>query len=609
MKKPRRDRHELVLVNESSMPISVGLVKWMESYARHKRTAVTLITGFISVRGLVTILPALHKLHNARVPIRLLCGVSQPDDITILMGLPGVSHEPGVVSLLEQSDAALHTEVNHIPVSRKQGIALLELASLFDDSAIECRREERRMLHAKGLFLPDTGEAVIGSANLTLSGLRGNREMAASVEPAAVPIAQEHLTQWWEEATPYDLAATIHRKFVPYRPELIYLAMLSHLFGAEVDHDSPLALTGWQRDGVGKALHILKNIGGVLLCNDIGLGKTDEALAIALHGVEQHWGRVLIVCPANLQQMWNDVFQKWPIPYTIISYDKLVRETLSDGETAETRWIDYGLIICDEAHHLRNPERQRVAAVRRVLASRTPRPRIVLLTATPVNNSGVDLYELLCLADPTLETRWEPVSAATPRRTRSRSGPGTRLFAACRNPLKHAPNDSVMQNFYQQLDKRIVRRSRSLITSQYPESRTHFPERSHEPLRYRLLTEDRRLLGDVLDALGAGNLPNASRQLGNSVDPSQRPAPHAGGVPNRRIPERNQLQAFPAGALHQVHVAQETRILVRGIRQHHPAPRRPDRTSDALPRRRVGPHARTRARPTTHKGLHHRHHG
>ncbi|MDA3644326.1 SNF2-related protein [Saccharopolyspora indica] len=488
-------------------------MKWMESYAKRKRSAITLFTGFVSVRGLVEILPALHKLHNSRVPIRLLCGVSQPDDVTILIGLPGVGHEPDLASLLDKADTTLHAEINHIPISRQRGMALLELTSLLKDGAIECRREERRMMHAKGLLLPDTGEAVIGSANLTLSGSRWNREMAACTERTAAPVAQQYLDEWWNEAVPYDLAGIIRRRFVPYRPELIYLTMLYHIFGDEVDHQSQLPLTGWQRDGVAKALQILNRLGGALLCDDVGLGKTDEALAIALHGVEHNWGRVLIVCPANLQQMWTDTFQKWPIPFNVISYDKLVREVIGDRDSGDQRWIDYGLIICDEAHHLRNPERQRVAAVRKVLASQKPRPRILLLTATPVNNSCLDLYELLCLADPNLEKHWAPVNAATSQRSKGRSGPGWRMFAVCRHPLKYAPNDQAMQNFYRELDRRMVRRSRSLITSAYPESATRFPHRDHKPLHYCLTADYRRMLGDVLDALGAGALPDAKRQL------------------------------------------------------------------------------------------------
>ncbi|MGW0891527.1 SNF2-related protein [Saccharopolyspora sp. NPDC002578] len=526
MKEPRHPGHQLVLVNEPGTSIGGGLTQSLKSYAQRKRSPITLFTGYVSVRGLVEILPALHKLRRARVPIRLLCGVSQPDDVAILLGLPGVDHESDLDSLLDKANSVLHTEVNHIPISRQRGMALLELASLLDSEAIECRREESRMMHAKGLLLPDTCEAILGSANLTVSGARWNREMAAYVEPAAAPVVQRHLEEWWNEAVPYDLAAIIQRRFAPYRPELIYLTMLYHVFGDEVDHPSELRLTGWQRDGVAKALQIINKTGGVLLCDDVGLGKTDEALAIALHGVERRWGRVLIVCPANLQQMWTDTFQKWPVPFTVISYDKLVREVLGDTQTdSDDRWVDYGLIICDEAHHLRNPERQRVAAVREVLKSRKPRPRIVLLTATPVNNSCLDLYELLCLADPTLEPHWAPVKATTYKRARGRSGLGKRLFAVCRNPLKHDPGGELMRDFYQRLDTRMVRRSRSLITMEYPDSATRFPRRNHDPLHYYVPADYRRLLGDVLDALGAGTLPDAQRQLRELRGPRRRVPP------------------------------------------------------------------------------------
>ncbi|MFC5116911.1 SNF2-related protein [Amycolatopsis halotolerans] len=390
-------------------------------------------------------------------------------------------------------------------------MALLELSDLLAAPPVECRREERRTMHAKGVVVPEV-QTLVGSANLSLLGFRVNRELASVTHPRAVPLIGQLIGAWWEEAEPYDLAAAIQRRFVPYRPELVYLAMLSQVFGRQVDHRSAMDLRPWQRDAVAKALDIVDRHEGALLADDVGVGKTDEAIAIALHGTHVGWGRTLVVCPANLRGMWIDELRKHLVPCDVISYDKLLQDVRS-AEENETGWREYGLLICDEAHHLRNPERFRNSALRQVIAHQPCPPKTVLITATPVNNAGLDLYELLCLADRSLEPHWVATRATTARRRKGRSPAAFRLYTVCRRPTAHSPAGPTMQGFYQALDDRIVRRSRSLIQRLYPESTSHFPQRIHRRVLYRLALRHRELVGDVLDGLGAGDLADAAGQL------------------------------------------------------------------------------------------------
>lgn len=508
---PRR-RHEFVLVNESGTTVGARLRSLLEDSAGKTRGPVTIFTGYLSIRGLLEALPALHRLRREQLLLRLLFGVSPPETSVVLVGDTEFAYrDADLTRWLHNAESTLLAEIDNVPVSRARGMALVELSDLLAGSLVECRREERRRMHAKGVIVPGV-QTLVGSANLSLPGLRVNRELASVTHPQAVSPIGEMLESWWQEAEPYDLAAMILRRFAPYRPELVYLAMLNHVFGQQVDHRSAMDLQPWQRDAVGKALDIIDRHGGVLLADDVGVGKTDEAIAIALHGAQAGWGRTLVVCPANLRGLWIHELRKQPVPCDVISYDKLLHD-VRNAEENEADWHHYGLIICDEAHHLRNPERFRNSALRHVIARQPHPPKTVLITATPVNNAGLDLYELLCLADQSLEPHWVPARSTTARRRKGRSPSATRLYTVCRRPTAHNPDGPTMRGFYQALDDRIVRRSRSLIQRLYPESTSHFPRRIHHQVLYRLARRHRELVGDVLDGLGAGDFTDAAEQL------------------------------------------------------------------------------------------------
>lgn len=124
----------------------------------------------------------------------------------------------------------------------------------------------------------------------------------------------------------------------------------------------------------------LSEFGGALLCDEVGMGKTFVALAVA-----RRFARVLVVAPAVLERMWSDALSRTGMKAGFASYERLSR-----GKSPGT---EGDLLILDEAHHARNPATRRYARI----AQLARHAAVLMLTATPVHNRRADLVALLSL--------------------------------------------------------------------------------------------------------------------------------------------------------------------------------------------------------------------
>jgi len=139
-------------------------------------------------------------------------------------------------------------------------------------------------------------------------------------------------------------------------------------------------LSPHQREAVSRAREIIANRGGVLLADEVGLGKSFVAAAIA-----SEWrGEVELIVPASLVAQWRETLAAFGCARVqILTHDGLRR-----AEPARA-----SLVIVDEAHAFRNPATLRYDA----LARRTAAASLLLVSATPVCNSAADLEALIAL--------------------------------------------------------------------------------------------------------------------------------------------------------------------------------------------------------------------
>ena len=159
-------------------------------------------------------------------------------------------------------------------------------------------------------------------------------------------------------------------------------ATIANLMLGPVSRDATLGevvLHAHQVDAVGLVRRVLDEERGALLADDVGLGKTFTALAVA------RGHRTLAIVPAGLRAVWIDAARRANVELQITTFDALSR-----GATVASA---PDLVIVDEAHHLRNSRTLRFAAARSACRD----AKVLLLTATPIQNSESDLRVLLSL--------------------------------------------------------------------------------------------------------------------------------------------------------------------------------------------------------------------
>jgi ERCC4-related helicase len=160
---------------------------------------------------------------------------------------------------------------------------------------------------------------------------------------------------------------------------------------------------------------------GVLLADEVGLGKTIEASLVVCQYWAERRRRLLVICPASLRKQWaQEMHDKFAVPTTVVDAVSLRKQAAGDilatlqrmvGKAvvimsyqfaakleAELRAVPWDVVVIDEAHKLRNAHRtsnRTGQALKRALAGR----KKLLLTATPLQNSLMELYGLSTLID------------------------------------------------------------------------------------------------------------------------------------------------------------------------------------------------------------------
>lgn len=159
-------------------------------------------------------------------------------------------------------------------------------------------------------------------------------------------------------------------------------AVANLVLGTTVVEDSvgDVILHPHQVEAVRRIETLIDQCDGAVLADDVGLGKTYAALAVARRR------RTLVVAPAGLRDAWRAAASAAATPVEVVSLESLSRAAANGRE-------DFDLVIVDEAHHLRNADTRRFEAARTLCRD----ARVLLLTATPIQNSERDLRVLLSL--------------------------------------------------------------------------------------------------------------------------------------------------------------------------------------------------------------------
>ena len=145
-----------------------------------------------------------------------------------------------------------------------------------------------------------------------------------------------------------------------------------------------------QEDAAAHAIEIIGRRGGVLLADEVGLGKSFVAAAVARTMQQRRRCDVECIVPASLVAQWKSTLRDFDVDARMLTHDAIVNDPfVADPERRR-------FVIVDEAHVFRNPHTQRYAA----LARRSIAAPLLLVTATPICNSVDDLGALIALLIP-----------------------------------------------------------------------------------------------------------------------------------------------------------------------------------------------------------------
>ncbi|MCE9584402.1 MAG: helicase, partial [Planctomycetes bacterium] len=364
---------------------------------------LAIATGYFNPGGFGLIADRLRALPR----VRILLGaepipppaipVRRPDDPR------GARFEAKLVrDAIALNAAGLARDRDRIPFTQEADASVRALLELLDTGKVEVRRYEKAFLHGKAFIFAGDEGAIVGSSNFTGAGLTSNMELnLGRYDATPVRQVQKWFEDLWADAAPFDLAALYRARYEEHQPYLIYLRVLWELYKDELDEERGrvgLALTTFQRDGLWRARRILDEFNGVLVSDGVGLGKTFIAGELIREALQERRQRVLLVTPAALRDgMWRQFKLDWQLPsFETISYEQLMDERQLGGRvgTLAFKPNEYAMIVIDEAHAFRNPDALRAQRLRNLLLGDPPK-QVVLLTATPVNNSLWDLYYLL----------------------------------------------------------------------------------------------------------------------------------------------------------------------------------------------------------------------
>jgi hypothetical protein len=372
--------------------------------------SAAIATAYVNPAGFLLLADELEKLPR----IRILLGADPLPDPLLPVDADA--------TLQKRLDAALTDHVRWLKAERdalgfeqeatesaQRLVAWLRAADERGEPVVEIRRYTGGFLHGKAFIShhPTHPAYLAGSSNLTYAGLTRNAELnvGASGQHGSTPQVIDWFEECWADSEAFDLAGLYEPLWAEHTPWSVFLRMLLARYGEHLDDEQAgptrFELTRFQADGVKRMRRLLEEIGGVLVADEVGLGKTFLALEVIAAATEQQRQRVLVAAPAALKaSVWDPVLERYDVSrrVSVHSYEEI--RSRMDPEHPEhlgfyERAEDAALVIVDEAHNLRNAGAARSEALDRIiLAGRHPK-KVVLLTATPVNNSLIDLETLV----------------------------------------------------------------------------------------------------------------------------------------------------------------------------------------------------------------------
>ena len=370
------------------------------------------------------------------------------------------------------------------------------LIGLLGRDNVQVRLGRSRFNHAKCYILGNEG-AVVGSSNFTRAGLSGNDELNAGVYATATwGKVRSWYERMWDGATDAKtemLRVLEQSKFgVPAEPHEVYLKMLFEKYKrilAAMNASDPATartLAKFQQHAVYSIIQTIEERGGAMLADSTGLGKTHIGLEVMRKKVAEG-KRVLLVAPAQIRDtVWDAKLEEAQINAKTVGAEELGRKTFDIF-----KYRKYDFIIVDESQNFRSSTAGRRHNLMKIVTLGR-RKQVLLMSATPINNSLMDLYYQISIITGGRNDRFADIGIPD-------------LYNYLRKAANHKLNDG-LEKIQLLLDTIMVRRTRTFIREVYPDEEiggrpVTFPGRDYKPIRYGMTNLFGNIYRDLLETI------------------------------------------------------------------------------------------------------------
>jgi len=323
-----------------------------------------------------------------------------------------------------------------------------QAVSFLKQDKVLAKTLEPNFCHAKlYLFSPENNDDrnryyVSGSSNLTEAGigLKHTNNIELNIAESGKNNQYKELRKWfnnlWKSSKAHDkktiiqangknekvdfkqyLIDEIEKIFIKYTPREIYYKILFELFGKQLldEQDDPEfnrqvgrlensviydTLYEFQKKGVLSLIKMLQNYNGAILADAVGLGKTWSALAV-MKFFQLQGREIILFCPKKLEHNWrryrknqDSKFEKDQLDFFVRFHTDLLDERLNKYDDRSDKYFVNDkpkLLVIDESHNLRNDKSKRYQFLLEEILKKNEDIKVLLLSATPINNSLNDI--------------------------------------------------------------------------------------------------------------------------------------------------------------------------------------------------------------------------
>jgi superfamily II DNA or RNA helicase len=473
------------------------------------------LVGYFYISGFHRLYPALEETQK----IRILIGI-KTDRVTYDL-VQEAKQQELVLESHAQARAAVSVAVRG-EMEKSEDTARVEegvkkFVEWIASGKLEIKAYPTERIHAKLYIMTfhdgdrDKGRVITGSSNFTESGFHDNLEFNVELKNRSdYEFALAKFNELWKSGVEVskDFVQTIETQspYAQFTPYELYLKFLYEYFRTELN--LPEELDGaylpndfkklkYQEDAVLNAAKVLDEYGGVFLADVVGLGKTFMSALLARH-LE---GRSIVIAPPHLLDehnpgSWRNVFREFGVRgFKCESIGKL--ESLLEDDLSK-----YSYVFIDESHRFRTEDTQSYELLAQICSGK----KVILVSATPLNNSPQDILSQIKLFQP----------------AKSSSIPGVRdleaFFAALRRNLSGLDRQDDREQYFRIVQENarltrekilkhlMIRRTRTEIMNFYGDDLKQqglkFPEVADpEPLFYELDDSENQIFDETVRLL------------------------------------------------------------------------------------------------------------